>query len=371
MKKYLFYSILSLLILVVSCKKEDSPTTPSEFGSVSGTVLSQTDDTPIGFVRVFTEPSTSVVSSNEVGMYQIENIEPGEYTVTAIKLGFDTLTVGVNVSAGATSVADFMMAQSDTIANQKFGIIKGALYNSETGTVIPYVSLSTLPSTSIIRSDAAGKFTFTNLLPGSYTIVAEKIGYNSGSKSVQVTAGLTTISELELTPKDTVSIQVKGNLSGTIINSVTEQPIKNALVSTVPSFGSVLTDSNGQYSILDLPEGDYQVSVSKTNYDKTTSSISIVGGKDISANFVLVPSVGSLSGVVLDSLGSPLKLVEITTSPETSSYTTNESGQFTINNMAIGNFTLNAAKLGYVTKDVDIIIEAGKTTQIEIVLYKN
>lgn len=366
-----FLLIIITAFFFVSCNTEDSPVETSEFGKISGVVTNQKDDTPISKVSIYTTPATSVVSTDESGQFNISTIEPGVYSVTAVKNGFDSLIVGVTVTAGATAIADFMLPETDSLSDKKFGSITGAIYNGLSGATIPSVNLYTTPTTSSIRSDATGRFIFENMLPGEYIISAEKNGYISGTKSIMVSAGLNTQSEIELTPDDTTTVQDKGKLFGRIINSITEEPIKNVLVATLPSFGSVLTDSSGKYSIEELPVGDYDVTVTKAYFSEKTSAVSILGGKSTESNFSLTPTVGSISGMVLDSLGTPIQYVEIVTDPETSSYITNSEGKFIISNVLTGDLAIIASKQNFETKSVDILIEAGKVTEIVLVLHAN
>jgi len=364
--------LIAIFVFVfISCKKEDSPVEPSEFGEISGIVTNEDEDTPISKVSIYTSPATSVVSTDENGQFEISNVEPGLYTVTAVKNGFDSLIVGITVTAGAISIADFILPKADTLSNEKYGSISGTIYNALSGHTISAVNLYTTPTTNSIRCGQDGKFIFENMLPGEYVISAEKTGYLSTTKNIMVKVGENSISEIELTPEDTTTVKVSGNLFGKIINSITEEPLKNVLIVTDPSYGSVLTDSLGNYEIENLPVDEYSLTITKTYFTEKASTVSILGGKNTEANFSLVPSVGDISGIVIDSLGMPIQYVEIVTEPETSSYISDAEGNFTISNIPTGGITVTASKQDFIMKSIDIIVEAGKTTEIVFVLRSN
>lgn len=367
-RTYILIILLVTGMFLSSCKKEDSPAEPSEYGTISGLITDEENSTALPKVIIYTSPATSVVSTDAAGEYTISTVNPGEYVVTAVKVGYDSLVVGVTVEAAATSVADFILTPKDSSSNIKYGSIVGTIYNSETGETVSSVNLNTTPVTNSIRSDANGRFEFLSLEPGEYEITAEKNGFEPKSGSVLVRAGIESHSDIEITQIDTSTAEQKGTLTGKVINSVTDEPVVNVLVETSPSFGSVLTDSGGNYSLKNLPVGEYEVEVSKVNFSSVTNNLSIVGGKTTTANFSLTPSVGSVSGVVLDSLGSPLEFVEITTSPETSSFITNGEGKFGFENVPVGNLTVTANKQGYEAKSAEIVIEAGYETEVTLIL---
>ncbi len=360
--------LVLMAMLIVSCNKEDSPSEPSTYGEISGIVIDQKENAPLARVSVYTTPATSFVSTNDEGRYSISNIEPGEYSVTAIKNGFDSLTVGVSVTSGAAATADLILTKIDSINISTFGSISGNVFNGISGESINAVNLSTVPSTGSKRSDENGQFLFENLLAGEYKLTAEKNGFITEVTTLLVSNGLTTSAEIEMMPEDTSTANTKGNLFGKVINSVSEEPIKNVFISTTPSFGSVLTDSLGVFRINNIPEGNYIIIVNKLNYVDASEDITMVGGKTSELNFNLTPSVGSVSGIVIDSVGAPIQFVEITTDPETSAFITNSAGEFSIANVSVGNIKITASKQNYTTKVIDTVIQPGKVTEIVMVL---
>lgn len=56
------------------------------------------------------------------------------------------------------------------------------------------------PGNVTARTDASGKFTFNEIDPGSYTVVAQKLGYESAGRKVTVLAGEVVEVQLTLSP---------------------------------------------------------------------------------------------------------------------------------------------------------------------------
>ncbi len=369
MKKGLLL-FLSLLILATACKKEEEVAL-SEFGKIKGFVSEYGTDSLIYNANVFTTPATSYVTTDEKGEYTIYNVEPGEYSVTAAKTGYDTLTVQISVVADKTTYANFILHRTDTLANERYGKISGIVTDANTSLPIQNVVLRTSPPTVVLLSDQNGAFEFSRLTPAVYVLTAQKNGYDSVSVSVAVEAGYVSEANLVLTPSDTTTPPQYATLEGNVINAVTGEPVGKALITGSPSFGTFFTDSTGRYKIENLLPGDYQITVSKIYFQDGTGAITAQAGDNLHLDFALMPTVGNINGSVIDSTGAPIQDVIITTSPETGSFITDAQGKFTIENVSVGEVTINAEKSGYENKSVTITVEAGLTREVVIMLEKN
>jgi hypothetical protein len=109
MKKLIFHFSVAILIIVSSCKKDDSNQSASSFGTIQGKVTNITGDTVIVNANVSTNPPTSSVSTNANGEYIISDVTPGTYTVTATKGGYNPGTVSVSATVNKTRTADIHM----------------------------------------------------------------------------------------------------------------------------------------------------------------------------------------------------------------------------------------------------------------------
>jgi subtilisin family serine protease len=128
---------------------------------------------------------------------------------------------------------------------------------------------------------ASGSLSF--LLPvGPYTITTSKFGFANGSGSGTVTDGGTTVVDIAM------SQVASGTLRGVVTSVLGGGPVANATVTvTGTPLPSATTDSNGNYSIANVPFGSYTVSVTAGGcFGSLTQSVD-VNADPTTANFGL------------------------------------------------------------------------------------
>lgn len=86
---------------------------PELSGSIDGRVLDRTTDEPIAGVSITTSPPSVALATGSDGSFEIESIEPGNYTITASKKGYATNTVTVAVTENATRQAIIFLEPDD------------------------------------------------------------------------------------------------------------------------------------------------------------------------------------------------------------------------------------------------------------------
>ena len=80
---------------------------------------------------------------------------------------------------------------------------------------------------------------------------------------------------------------ITGEINGKVIVSSTGDLISAASVSTDPPTSSVTTGGEGNYSIPDIPPGDYAVTATKFGHESVSVSIAVVAGKTTTADIHL------------------------------------------------------------------------------------
>ncbi len=79
-----------------------------------------------------------------------------------------------------------------------------------------------------------------------------------------------------------------GTISGSVVDTATSKPLSDALVTASPALFSATTDTNGNFTIQNVPVGIYQITASMGGYQsQTTGYISIVAGKTTNIPFQL------------------------------------------------------------------------------------
>ena len=153
-------------------------------GRISGYAVNAVTGQKLADVQVSVDPPVSSVLTDNLAYYEIENVEPGQYTVNAVKSGYTKFSVEITAQAGVNTKADLLMSKST-------GAVTGTVRRASDGQPIQGVYIKTNPGSGTVLTDDLGKFLFENLAPGNITFTAEKQGYSSSTLSVQVQAGIT------------------------------------------------------------------------------------------------------------------------------------------------------------------------------------
>ncbi len=92
-----------------------------------------------------------------------------------------------------------------------------------------------------------------------------------------------------LTPK--VIVLPDGDVQGTVVDYVKKTPISGAVVSIEGTSFSALTDANGAFSFLKVPNGTYNMKMSHAEYLDKGASVVVVGGKIAEISCEMNPAI--------------------------------------------------------------------------------
>jgi YD repeat-containing protein len=186
-------------------------------GSLTGTITSAADSTPVNGALVEILKSNVVIASGTTaptGSYSI-NLSPGTYDVRVSASGFgNVVSQGKVVAVGApTSFSAALPAPgSDT----------GTVTSSSGATPIVGAQIAALQNNVAVSTavaDASGNFSITNLSPGTYVMQASAPGYTSQSVSnVTITAGSGATTNFSLVGESVITYQYDevGRLIGVV-----------------------------------------------------------------------------------------------------------------------------------------------------------
>lgn len=160
-------------------------------GSISGKVTNSVTGLPISGATVSTLPATSVVTTDSTGKYILANIPAGSYTITVELTGYETKSVDVTISSNGAAIGNLTLIQY-------IGSISGTVTNSINGLSLSGATVSTLPATSIVTTNAEGKYMYENIPAGSYTVTAALTDYETKSVNFIVSSNEVTVGSLTL-----------------------------------------------------------------------------------------------------------------------------------------------------------------------------
>lgn len=99
-----------IVLFSLSCK--EAPTDVADLVSgVSGSVTSKSSGNPVIGSSITTIPSSKSTTTDNNGYYELKEITPGTYTVTATKSGFNSATVSIIIEEGKISRGDIQMLE--------------------------------------------------------------------------------------------------------------------------------------------------------------------------------------------------------------------------------------------------------------------
>jgi hypothetical protein len=177
------------------------------FAALNGTVTS--GGNPVADVDIVINTTTYATTTNVLGQYNFPFVQPGQYTVTASKLGYESQTLPVTLVADQTTTLDFVLATSSSVP------VTGFVVGSDQPTVglaEAEVHLNGVMDYEAV-TDATGHFTIPGVLSGNtYNYIVTKEGYQdlSGSITVGNTAydmGTLILPEIAFPPANVVATE--------------------------------------------------------------------------------------------------------------------------------------------------------------------
>jgi hypothetical protein len=241
-------------------------------GTLQGYVTSSVTGSAISGARIAVNNGASTLTKSS-GFYQMTNVAPGSYTLTASASGYGSASSTVSVSTNTTTTGSFKLTPSTGKITGKVTNISngGAIY----GATVKYSGGSTTTNTS-------GIYTLSSVPVGTYTFTASANGYLSRSSSASVSSGATTTLNFALATAGKIGGKVTTS-SGAALSSVAVKITGGVIPTTI----YLTTNSYGQYLSNWIPVGNYTVTVSKSGYTSQSKSTAVSAGVTSTVNFTM------------------------------------------------------------------------------------
>ncbi len=258
--------------------------------------------------------------------------------------------------------------ESSVQATTLIGSIQVNVFDYVSSKPIALADVSVTPSKGESISgptDKAGQFVVSPLSEGNYTVTVNKTGYQSDSKSVQLTTRSYQIFvtfELSKIPLDSGFLEI-------YVYSTTKEPLEGAVVSLYDEAGILVitdkTDKVGFLNITDLFVGKYKMLISKSEYvsQKKGVSIDIIGDSDrILIYLTLLGSgEGYIEVITLDLKGNYLEGVTVQVSNSTNdpiyAGQTDKNGFYNVTELEIGHYNLTVSLSGFSSQSMTTTID--------------
>lgn len=232
--------------------------------------------------------------------------------------------------------------------SSKPGKISGVISDSLSGDQIPGVTVTTVPPTISVQTDNDGAYVIEDVEKGDYIVKATKEDYNTKSMPATVTADKTTILSMVLAP----TILPVGTIQGTVVSSAGSTPIAGANITTNPATQSVTTDSQGKFTIANISAGSYTVNAAAAGYQNGSQTAQVSAGDTAVIAIVLTPTqtaqFGTIQGKITNASDSaPIANANVFTAPASMSVRSDASGDYVLNNIPAGSYTVTASMTGF------------------------
>jgi hypothetical protein len=147
------------------------------------------------------------------------------------------------------------------------------------------VSVSVIETAQSKTTDLNGDYA-TGAIPGTYTLVFEKFGFDSDTQTVALTSGNTETVDIALNP------QSGADVNGSVVQGVCGFPLEGIVIGVVGGNGAGdVTDVTGSYNVGFLPAGAYTFQAGFWGYLPAESSYTVVAGPANAVDFSLSPGV--------------------------------------------------------------------------------
>lgn len=284
-------NVMAVALLLVGTTLVGAQT---QTGSISGRVT-DASGAPIqgAFVRAQATsggggPSWGNVDfTDQNGDYLIDDVEVGNYDVSARKFGLGQAQMSADVLDGMTTVVDF------TIMAPVTSSVSGTVSGAATGDPVEGARVI-LRSTSggfwgwrFAVTDAAGAYVLENVLDGDYELSVRKFGFEPGGPVAVTVAGADATVDVSL------NAPAVGSVSGTVTDMVTGDPIEGAWVIALRmsnwGWRVTRTDAMGAYELNDIRTGSYLVHVRKFGFLPAGTMADVVEGMVTPVDVALEP----------------------------------------------------------------------------------
>lgn len=172
-----------------------------------------------------------------------------------------------------------------------------------------------------------------------------------------------------------------GSISGKVNDASTKEPIQGVHIFFAENVSGTFTDPTGEFFIKNLLPGKYTIRAKVVGYPEVDSTIFVIAGKMIQVDFnlsskpielknkVLPPGVGEISGIITDKeTGDSLPGAAVLVVGTNKGASTGAKGEYTISNLAPGEYKVRAVYLGYAAVEADVSVVDGVVTPMNFIM---
>ena len=274
--KFLISGVLLFLIVLAGCDTGAKKAIDTGYGGLKG-IVTNTDGevVPDAFCVLSTKGQSREVHNSFTdagGVFEFKSVIAGtSWSLEISKEGYQTIVVNVSVSSDTTTEVpgDLTVLTPITGASS----VQGNVTDSQVLTPIPGASVSITDSqgdTQYTTTDGEGNYSFDDVLPGDYVIIASQDGYEESRVYVTVVEGGTTTENIAMDPID--PDPGKGHVTGKVVDEG-QNPLAGVRVSD--GVVTTTTDETGRYLLENLTPGKDTIYFDKEGYESEIVNLTV------------------------------------------------------------------------------------------------
>ena len=252
-------------------------------GDIQGVVKDYKDGQLISNCQVSLMPTGKTTTTDLVGKFNFDGIEPAEYILEFSKAGYMEELIKVKVVTGKVTEANIMLKAKSPFSlsetNMDFGEMetnKAVLIQNETDSDCTY-SVKNVPSW-LSLNPSSGTVPANGNCTVILTVNREKadVGEYSQEISFDYTGKYTGSAVLSVRMQKTIA--PIGRVYGVVKEELSGDLISNCEVSITPGGIVKTTDQAGRYEFADLNVGSYSLAFRKAGYQDASIQVTVVAG---------------------------------------------------------------------------------------------
>lgn len=272
----IIFLLIVFALSISACDMMDDFTggeaTVTRTGSISGNIIDEYENSLNG-VQVTVGDKTD--STNIGGSYFIEDLEVGDYTLTAILEGYEEKSVQVTVEDGSNSIETIQMVREDGTTT---GDVEGEIVDENED---PLEGVEVTVNNKTDETENDGTFLIKDVEVGEHKLTATFDGYQDKSTEVKIEEDLNDVGQLQLEPGKFYSVSSVEELEETLDNLKEEDEAK-IFLETGTYEKNIRIDDKYQFTELTLAaEEEYEAKIPKGINIRDTNDVTIVGMKII------------------------------------------------------------------------------------------
>ena len=333
--------------------------------SITGTISTTSPGLQLGGLFL---TATDASGGNSFGTYVLND---GSFVLPNMVAGTYTLSLNGAILGAASAVPlnDGEQVTGVTLSASAGGTLLGTTNNASDGSILAGASIEALGANGehfTVTSGANGQYQIPGLPPGTYTIIATASGVaRVVDEGVSIGSGGQTLN-LSFSPQSTIggTIAPAANLTNGDAPTVSAQPVG----STDPNqIYTATPDSNGNFTLTNLPAGSYNLTVSLNGYfSSVVANVAVASGAAQSVGAVDLTEGSTISGVVTSTDSAALAAGQNIGAYQNgnliASGIADANGNYTITGLAAGTYQIEPVSYAYFSNDPSITLIAGETS---------